>query len=130
MSERGVDISFIITIFVIILIVAAIIAGMAALVVYGNKYTEHEFKLYELQDGVYGVYGTIVSNVPADNYDFITLCCDGQIRTFKGGVVISYTDTVPYAYYRDTNTVNADIVYVYVPFGSIVYQGTTGIGSR
>lgn len=129
MSERGIDIGFIITICVIILIVAAIIVGMVSLIVYSNKYTEYEFRLSELQDGVYGVYGTIVSNIPADNYDFITLCCDGQIRTFKGGVVISYTDTVPYAYYRDTNTVNADIVYVYVPFGSIVYQGTTGICS-
>ena len=116
-----------------ILIIAAIIGGIvliATLIAYGNKYTEHEFKLSEIQDGVYGIYSTVVSNVPADNYDIITLCCDGNIRTFKGTVHIVYTDTTPYVYYKDTNYVNADTMYVYVPFGAIEYQGTTGIGNR
>ncbi len=112
---------------VVVAILLLVIGLIAVLVNYGNQYTEHEYTLYEIQDGVYGVYNTVVSNVPADNYDVITLCCNGQIRTFKGNIHIVYTEAEAYAKYKNSNMVNADELWVYVPFGTIEYQGTTGM---
>lgn len=113
-----------------IAIFASLIGLCIVLAIYGNKYTEHEYQLTEIQDGVYGTYSTVVSSMPAQNYDIITLCCNGNIRTFKGTVYITYIDGNAYATHKDANIVNADEIYVYVPFGTIVYQGTTGISSR
>lgn len=113
-----------------IAILVSLIVLCIVLAYYANQSTEYEYKLTEIQDGVYGTYSTVVSDVPAQNYDIITLCCNGSIRTFKGNIYISYTDSDPYVKYKDSNTVNADELWVYVPFGTIEYQGTTGLGRR
>ncbi len=116
---------------VIVIAVFLILVGIIAyMIIYSSQYTKHEYDLSEISDGVYGTYNTVVSSIPAQNYDIITLCCNGKIRTFKCTVHISYTDSNPYVIYEDVNCVNADKLYVYVPFGTIEYQGTTGIGSR
>ena len=115
---------------VAIAISVAMILVVVGLVIYGKQYTEHEFQLTEIQDGVYGVTSTVVSSIPAQNYDIITLCCNGQIRTFKGTIHIAYTNANPYVIYRSTNLANADELYVYVPFDTIEYQGVTGVGGR
>ncbi len=113
-----------------IVVFAALIGLCVGLVIYGNQSTEHEYQLTEIKDGIYGTYSTVVSSIPAQNYDIITLCCNGSIRTFKGTVHISYTDGEAYVKHKNSNTVNADELWVYVPFGTIEYQGTTGIGNR
>lgn len=100
------------------------------IIVDSSQYTEYEYKLSEISDGVYGTYNTVVSSIPAQNYDMITLCCNSQIRTFKGDVYITYTDSDPYMLHKASKLVNADILYVYVPFNTIAYQNATGIGSR
>jgi hypothetical protein len=115
---------------VIIALLVALTLVVVGLVVRGEQYTEHEFQLTEIQDGVYGISNTVVSSIPAQNYDIITLCCNGQIRVFKGTVHITYTNADPYEIYRNTNLTNADVLYVYVPFGSIEYQGATSVGRR
>ena len=115
---------------VVIIILLLVIGLIAYLIVYSNQYTEHEYALYEIQDGVYGIYSTVVSSIPAYNYDTITLCCNGNVRTFKGTVHISYTDGDAYVKHKASNTVNADELWVYVPFGTIEYQSATGIGGR
>ena len=117
---------------VIVALVFAIIVVVlfATLMIFGNQYTEYEYSLSELKDGVYGVYSTVVSSIPAKNYDVITLCCDGSIKTFKGTVHVIYTDGEIYAKYKNSRLVNADEIWVYVPFGTIEYQGTTGISGR
>ena len=107
-----------------------LIGVIACMIIYSSQYTEHEYKLSEVQDGIYGTYSTVVSSIPAQNYDIITLCCNGKIRTFKGTVHITYIDSNPHVIYKDVNCVNADVLYVYVPFDTIAYQCTTGIGSR
>lgn len=108
-----------------------IITLTVSLVSYGNKCTEHKFQLSEIQDGIYCAYNNVVSSIPAHNYDIVTLCCNGQIRTFKGSVNIIYTNSDPYVFYKNYNhRVNADILDVYIPFGSVEYQGITGVGSR
>jgi hypothetical protein len=113
-----------------IIFTIAVIGLLVILSINSSKYTEYKYQLSEIQDGVYGVYGNVVSSIPAQNYEMITLCCDGQIKTFKGRVNITYTDETPYVILKDCNLVNADKIYVYVPFGTIEYQGTTGVGSR
>ena len=114
----------------VIVIFVSLVGLCIGLTIYGNKYTEHEYQLTEIQDGIYGTYSTVVSSIPAQNYEIITLCCNGSIRTFKGTVHISYTDGESYVKHKNSNTVNADELWVYVPFGTIEYGGTTGIDSR
>ena len=83
----------------------------------------------ELDDGVYAVCTNFVSNVPANNYEMITICCNGQIRTYKGNVSITYTDKKPYAIVKDYyNLVNGEEVFIYVPYGSVEFQ--SNVSSR
>ena len=78
----------------------------------------------ELNDGVYAVYYNTHSAAPAHNYEVITLNCNGNIYTFQGHVQITYTDDDPYVIYQKRNIVNADRMYVYVPSGSVEFQGS------
>lgn len=111
-----------------------IVIGVATICItsiyHANQYTEHEFQLSEIQDGVYAVYSTVVSSIPAHNYEMITICCNGAIKTIKGNVHINYTNGHPYATYKETNLVNGDEIHIYVPYGTVEYQGATGIGRR
>ena len=112
--------------FISVLVIAITIATITQF----GSYTEYEYQLSEIQDGIYGTYSTIVSTVPAQNCDVITLCCDGQIRTFRGTVHITYTNHRLYVIYRDVGYHNGDELWVYVPAGTIEFQGTTGVGRR
>ena len=89
-----------------------------------TEYVEIKYDLSELNNGVYAIYYTTHSNVPAHNYEVITLNCNGNIYTFQGHVQITYTDENPYVIYHKRNLVNADRMYVYVPSGSVEYQGS------
>ena len=98
-----------------------------ALVSYGNKYEERKYSLVELSNNTYGWYYRVSSRVPAQNYEVITLCCDGSIVTFQGDVNIVYTDQNPYVVVKDYNIVNADEICVYVPKGTISFQENVGV---
>ena len=119
-------VTYITLVFISVLVIAITIATITQF----GSYTEYEYQLSEIQDGIYGTYSTIVSTVPAQNCDVITLCCDGQIRTFRGTVHITYTNHRSYVIYRDVGYHNGDELWVYVPTGTIEFQGTTGVGSR
>lgn len=123
-ENKGEIIAFIILLIIILLIVAAI-AGM---IHYGNQYTEYEYKLCEMNNGVYAIYYTTHSRAPAYNYEVVTVCCNGNVRTFQGNVYISFTNDEPHVKVRDCNTVNADDIYVYVPQGTVAYQQSVNIG--
>lgn len=112
-------------------IVAVCIVGFNCLNNHFEKHTEYKYTLMELDDGVFAVCTNVVSNVPAHNYEMITICCNGQIRTYKGRVSITYTDKEPYAIVRDYyNIVNNEEVFIYVPYGSVEFQSNVSIGSR
>lgn len=99
-----------------------------AFVFYANWHTEQEYSLSELSEGVYGVYTVTMSSIPAQNYETITLCCNGEIRTFKGNINIRYDDiSLPYVVWHDYNAVNGDDVWVCVPRGTIEFQKSVGI---
>ena len=111
-----------------ITIIIGVIVLIGSLINHGNKYTEYQSPLYEMNDGVYAIYYTTHSSVPAYNYEVVTVCCNGNIRTYQGNVYISFTNDKPYVKVKDCNIVNADDIYVYVPQGSVVYQPSVNVG--
>lgn len=113
---------------IIFSIILAIVIFCAGLIYYGNQYTENRYSLSEINDGVYAIYYTTHSRVPAQNYEVVTLNCNGNIRTYRGNVSISYTNAEPYVNVRISNMVNADKIYVYVPQGTVAYEESVNIG--
>lgn len=109
-------------------VIVLFVAVIGGLIHYGNQYTEHEYQLDEMNDGVYAIYYTTHSRAPAYNYEVVTLCCNGNVCTFKGNVNISFTDDESYAKVKNYNTVNNDDIYVYVPQGTVSYQPSVDIG--
>lgn len=93
------------------------------------EYTSTTYQLNELNDGVYAIYYSTYSDVPAHNYEVITLNCNGNVYTFKGYVYISYlTDNAnPYVVYEDCDIVYADKISVYVPEGTVEYQNSVKV---
>lgn len=118
----------IITLIIILIVVLLIIAAIVGMIHYNNQYTEYEYQLCDMGDGVYAIYYTTHSRAPAYNYEVVTVCCNGNVHTFQGDVNISFTDGEPYIKVKDSNTVNADEMYVYVPQGTVVYQPSVDIG--
>lgn len=89
--------------------------------------TKFSYSLDEINDGVYAIYYVTHSRAPAYNYDVVTLNCNGNIKTFKGGVSITYTTSKPRVDVVDSNYVNSDKIYVYIPKGSVEYARDVGI---
>lgn len=88
-----------------------------------GKAEETTVQLNELNDGIYAIYYTTHSSIPAHNYEVVTLNCNGNIQTFKGKVTISYTNYSPYAEINSYKyLVNADEIHICVPQGSVEYQ--------
>ena len=113
---------------VIIGIIAAFLLFIVCMVHYGNQNTENTYQLSEINEGVYVIYYNTHSRVPAQNYEVATVCCNGNIYTFKGGVQISYVDIEPYATVKQYNLVNSDEVHIYVPKGTVAYEESVNIG--
>ena len=120
----------IIGISIIVLLVIGFVVFMTWSYNYGNSSTTSEYSLSELDEGVYGIYTVVSSSIPAQNYDMVTLCVDGTVRTFKGFVNIIYTNEEPKLVLTDKNYINSDIMYIYVPNGTIEFSANVGIGSR
>lgn len=118
-------------IFKVVLIVGLII-GCVYLVkgCYNHTYVESttvECVLSEINDGVYGYYNTVSSRAPAHNYEMITLCVNGSIRTFKGHVNINYTNGQSKLVWVQKNYIYGDIMNIYVPYGSIEMRPNVGL---
>lgn len=81
----------------------------------------------ELESGIYGYTSTMVSNVPAENYEMLTVLCNGTYMNIKGHVKIVYDSNAPYIEYKSTNTVNADSVIIHVQKGQIKNNGVSTV---
>lgn len=81
----------------------------------------------ELESGIYGYTSTMVSNVPAENYEMLTVLCNGTYMNIKGHVKIVYDSNTPYIEYKSTNTVNADSIIVHVQKGQIKNNGVSAV---
>ena len=115
-------------VFIIWAIILAIVLFCSGLIYYGNQYTESQYSLSEINDDVYVIYYTTHSRVPAQNYEVVTLNCNGNIRIYRGDVSISYTNEKPCVNVRNSNMVNADKIYVYVPRGTVANGESINIG--
>lgn len=113
---------------ILVSVLLVFVVAIGSLVHHSNQYTEHKYQLYEMNDGVYAIYYTTHSRVPAHNYEVVTLCCEGNVYTLQGDVFISFTDDKPYAMVKRYNRVNDDDIYVYVPKGTVSYQPSVDIG--
>jgi hypothetical protein len=89
--------------------------------------TTVEYTLYEIDDGIYGYYNTVSSKAPAHNYEMITLCINGSIKTFKGTVNINYTEGESKLIWVQKNYIYGDILNVYAPYGSIEIRPNIGM---
>ena len=92
-----------------------------------TQYQEYTYTLEELEEDVYGIYQTVVSSIPAQNYTMITICCDGNVKTIKGVIQICYTEERPKITIKDYNCYKNDEAVLYVPNGSIEFIGTMRI---
>jgi len=81
----------------------------------------------ELESGIYGYTSTMVSNVPAENYEMLTVLCNGTYMNIKGHVKIVYDSNAPYIEYKSTNTVNTDSVIIHVQKGQIKNNGVSTV---
>lgn len=81
----------------------------------------------ELEPGIYGYTSTTVSNIPAENYEMLTVLCNGTYMNIKGHVKIVYDSNAPYIEYKSTNTVNTDSVIIHVQKGQIKNNGVSTI---
>ena len=117
----------------IILCIALVVIPVAMLFglnARGQASVTKEYSLSELDDGVYGIYTVVSSSIPAQNYEMITLCVNGQVCTFKGNVNIRYCESGYKLILEDKRHANCDIMNVYVPYGTIEYSVGVRIGSR
>lgn len=109
-----------------IILIAAICIGFISCAKSCHEYTTYsntvEYDLVELEDGVYGYYNAVTSNIPAENYEMIVLCLNGQIYTLKGDVNIHYTEDKCKLIWTDVNIVHGDTFEVYVPTGTIAMR--------
>lgn len=81
----------------------------------------------ELEPGIYGYTSTTVSNIPAENYEMLTVLCNGTYMNIKGHVQIVYDSNTPYIEYKSTNIVNADYVIIHAQKGQIKNNGVSTV---
>ena len=96
-----------------------------------TNYTEYTYNLEELDKDVYGIYQTVVSAIPAENYEIMLVCYNGNIRKFKCSTVeILYTEEIPKITIKDYKQYKKDEIILYVPSGGIEIQGTMYLGRK
>ena len=81
----------------------------------------------ELEPGIYGYTSTTVSNIPAENYEMLTVLCNGTYMNIKGHVQIVYDSNTPYIEYKSTSIVNADSVIIHAQKGQIKNNGVSTV---
>ena len=114
-----------------VMVICLFFISLVVLMWHNRQSTVNEYFISEVSDGCYGVYTTVHSSIPAQNYEQITLCVNGSIRSFRGHVNIHFVDSGFKLILEDSNMINSDTMDVYVPRNSIVYTGgVTVVGGR
>lgn len=114
----------------IVLIVAVIcfIIGIPGVFIYSSCKTEtREYELSKLNSKYYGIYTSVHSDVPSNNYETVILRCNDQVITLAGDVNIWYVNSDYKVVWKDTNLVRGDKIDIYVPEGSIEFYHDVGI---
>ena len=110
------------------MIIVFVFFGVYKLVQYAEYTEEYSYELQEIKDGTYAIYHSVSSNVPANNYDVVTICYNGQIHMFQGEVIIQQTNDTPYVnIIRKPHMNNADEITVFIPKGTIEFVDNVGL---
>lgn len=115
--------SYIVTVLIVVLALFALIRWLGK----QAEYHESRYELEEIENGIYSRHYQTVSTVPAHNYDVVEIFVNGNIRTCKGYVSITYTYETPYVVIMQNNLVNNDKVFLYVPKGTVERKESVGV---
>ena len=89
-----------------------------------TKYDEYTYNIEDFGDGVYGIYQSFHSSIPAQNYETIKVIYNGGVHTIKGSIQIFYTDEQPKIIIKDFKSYKSDEAILYVPSDGIEYIQT------
>ena len=116
-----------IEILVIIIAIIVSIIGLFAAIYSSCKTETREYELSKLNSKYYGIYTSVHSNVPANNYETVILRCNDQVLTLDGDVNIWYVNSDYKVVWKDVDFVHGDKIDIYVPEGSIEFYYNVGI---
>lgn len=86
------------------------------------------YDLQEIEPGIYAYTSTVVSNIPAENYEMCTVLINGQYITIKGTVKIMKSDgSVPKIKWENRRIVNGDTATIYADINQIKNNGVRAI---
>ena len=86
------------------------------------------YDLQEIEPGIYAYTSTVVSNIPAENYEMCTVLINGQYITIKGTVKIAKSDgSTPKIKWENRRIVNGDTVTIYADINKIKNNGVKTI---
>lgn len=86
------------------------------------------YDLQEIEPGIYAYTSTVVSNIPAENYEMCTVLINGQYITIKGTVKIAKSDgSTPKIKWENRRIVNGDTVTIYADINKIKNNGVRTI---
>lgn len=112
-----------------IIVISVSIVALILFLNWANKTKKYECKIEEIQSGIYARYQSTASSVPADNYEIITVCINGQLITYKGSVEFIFVENENKIKVTEKpSIVHGDKVIVYTSKDSVEYLGTVGIG--
>ena len=110
-----------------ILIMLILVGALLYFVYYASWSEEVSYELQNIDDdGNYAIYHTVSSSIPADNYEVAYVCFNDTIHTLRGNVSITYTNDNPRIDITWTHLVYGDDYNLYVPKGSVIYEGNVG----
>ena len=112
---------------VVATIILFIFGALAYLEYYASWSEEVSYDLQNIDDdGNYAIYYTVSSRSPGNNYEVVYVCFNNTMHTLKGNVSITYTDNNPYIDITRTHIVYGDDYHLYVPNGTVIYEGNVG----
>lgn len=86
------------------------------------------YDLQEIEPGIYAYTSTVVSNIPAENYEMCTVLINGQYITIKGTAKIMKSDgSVPKIKWENRRIVNGDTATIYADISQIKNNGVRAI---
>ena len=93
-----------------------------------NQINSAVYDLQEIEPGIYAYTSTVVSNIPAENYEMCTVLINGQYITIKGTVKIAKSDgSTPKIKWENRHIVNGDTVTIYADINKIKNNGVRTI---
>lgn len=110
-----------------ILVIALIASAVAFFFQKQSEYTEIRYDLEEIESGIYARYYKTHSSIPAENYEVVEICINGNLYTYDGDIFISYTSENPYVVVMQNNLVHGNKVYLHAPKGTVEYLENVGI---